>query len=324
VTLTSVPGIRVGHAEVPGGGSGCTVVLGPFRGAVEVLGLATGSRELDVLSPYHLADRVNAILLTGGSAFGLAAAEGVMEWLEERGEGFDTGRAKVPLVPAAVIFDLGPGVGRPGPGEGRRACEAAGAGPVQEGAVGAGAGATVGKILGTDSASPGGVGSTSRRMDEEGMGNGTLGALAVVNALGDVVAGDGRVLAGSGGVDVEGIGGWGPRSRGGSKGGAGEGVVPGASTTLAVVATDLPLSRVELGRLARLAATALPRAISPVNTPFDGDMVFAVSTGEWEESTRPEEVMAAGVMARDLLEDAIRRAVSANLRGVLQRAGTGS
>jgi L-aminopeptidase/D-esterase-like protein len=252
MTLTSVPGIRVGHAEVPGKKSGCTVILGPFRGAVEVRGLATGTRELGTLSPYHLVSEVNAVLLTGGSAFGLAAADGVVDWLAERGEGFDTGVAKVPLVPAAVIFDLNPDVGRPGCEEGRRASEAASTAPVPEGQVGAGAGATVGKLLGPERSSPGGVGSLS-----QAWGGGTIGVLAVVNALGDVVAEDGTVLAGlkgpsgtyrsSDSILLEGVG--------------FQSGMPGANTTLAVVATDLPLSRVDLGRLARMTSSAFPRAI---------------------------------------------------------------
>ena len=161
MTLTSVPGIRVGHAEVPGGGSGCTVIRGPFRGAVAVRGMATGTRELDVLSPRHLVEKVHALLLTGGSAFGLAAADGVMECLQEEGEGFETGVEKVPLVPAAVIFDLAPGVDRPGREEGRLAASLASGDPVTEGRVGAGAGARVGKLLGSDGSSPGGLGGAS-------------------------------------------------------------------------------------------------------------------------------------------------------------------
>ncbi|NNM04096.1 MAG: P1 family peptidase [Gemmatimonadetes bacterium] len=301
MTLTAVPGIRVGHAEVPGGGSGCTVVLGPFRGAVEVRGLATGTRELDVLSPHHLVDRVNAILLTGGSAFGLAAADGVMEHLAGLGEGFETGVAPVPLVPGAVIFDLAPGRRRPGVEEGRVASRAASSRPVSQGRVGAGSGATVGKILGPEASSPGGVGSVSR-----GWRDGTIGVLTVVNALGDVLAEDGTVLAG-------------PRSSERSFQGTDHALLsgmaatpglPGTNTTLSIVATDLPLSRVDLGRVAKMAAGALPRAISPVNTPFDGDLVFAVSTGVGTEVFSPEDLLAIGVTARTLTEESIRLGVA--------------
>ena len=302
MTLTAVPGIRVGHAEVPGSRSGCTVILGPFKGAVEVRGMATGTRELSVLSPYHLVSRVNALLLTGGSAFGLAAAEGVVEWLAERGEGFDTGVVPVPIVPAAVIFDLVPDVARPGPAEGRRAAEGATNSPVREGQVGAGAGATVGKLLGPGTASAGGIGSTSRRW-----GAGTVGVLAVVNALGDVVGKDGSVIAGINGPsdgfrDSDSV----VLKRKTPYSG-----MPGTHTTLAVVATDLPLSRVELGQLAKMASSAFPRAISPVNTPFDGDLLFSLSTGTSGPPLPPEDLLALGIVARELTETAIRRAVAA-------------
>lgn len=287
MSLTSVRGLRVGHGEVPGGKSGCTVVLGPFRGAVEVLGLATGTRELDVLSGTHLVGQANALVFSGGSAFGLSTADGVMAWLAEQGEGFETGVAPVPIVPAAVLFDLAHDVPRPGPAEGRRACEIASSDPVQEGRVGAGAGATVGKLFGAEHASPGGVGTSSVRWR-----GGTVGALAVVNALGDVVGPHGQVLAGArienGPLKPE----------------------PGTHTTLALVATDLPLSRVDLGRLCRMAATAFPRAISPVCTPFDGDVVFALSTGGPGQTMDPSELLSLGVIARDLTEEAIRRGVT--------------
>lgn len=315
MTLTSVPGFRVGHAEVPKGGSGCTVVLGPFRGAVEVRGLATGSRELGVLSPDHLVGGVDAVLLSGGSAFGLAAADGVMTWLEERGQGFDTGVAAVPLVPAAVIFDLAPDRERPGPREGREACEAASSDPVAEGPVGAGAGATVGKILGPGGASPGGVGSASRSWKGY-----RIGALAVVNALGDVITSGGEILAGARGPGGDYLGsdahllvGKGPGSfsdAGGETRNSWEGPVAGSNTTLVILGTDLPLSRVELGRLARMAVGAFPRAISPVHTPFDGDILFALSSGMETGSVSPGEMLALGVVARTVTEEALRRAVS--------------
>ena len=301
MTLTAVPGVRVGHAQVPGGGSGCTVILGPFRGAVEVRGMATGTRELGVLSPHHLVGQVNALLLTGGSAFGLAGADGVMDWLAGRGEGFDTGVSPVPLVPTAVIFDLNPEVPRPGRTEGRRASELASSAPVPEGRVGAGAGATVGKLLGPGNASAGGVGSASRLW-----GGGTVGALAVVNSLGDVVGPGGSVLAGARGTDGTFISSDSIVLRGeGFRSG-----FPGTNTTLVVVATDLPLSRIDLGRLAKMASAALPRAISPVNTTFDGDLIFSLSTGEGEEPFSPADLLALGVVARELTETAIRRAVA--------------
>lgn len=289
------------------------MVLGPFRGAVEVGGMGTGTREMDVLSPFHLVEKVNAILLTGGSAFGLAAADGVMRWLEERGEGFHTGVCPVPIVPGAVIFDLEAGTARPCAEEGFRACEAASAGPVREGRVGAGAGARVGKVLGPERASEGGVGSAGAPWGEH-----RVGALAVVNALGDVVGPDGVLLAGARGPEGEFPGtdallvaGEGPGGFGEVVGGdAREGIQgPGTNTTLVVVGTDAPLSRTDLGRVARMAAGAFPRAISPVNTPFDGDVLFALSSGGDPSVVQPGRLLSLGVLARRVTEEAIRRAV---------------
>jgi L-aminopeptidase/D-esterase-like protein len=315
-TLSAVPGVTVGHAEVAGGESGCTVILGPFRGVVEVRGLATGTRELGTLESTHLVSVVDAILLSGGSAFGLAAAEGVVEWLETRGQGFDAGVARVPIVPAAVIFDLGEDRARPGRREGRAACEAAmSAGPsepVATGRVGAGAGATVGKMGGPALAVPGGLGTAT-----VAAGRWTVGAMAVVNCVGAVLGPDGAVVAGPRGEDgawmdsetllLDGL-------KDGPTPGGGGGPLPGANTTLAVVATDAPLGKADLARLARLASTAFARTIVPVHTPFDGDVLFALSTGNLEGEPGPVDsriVMALGIAARDALEHSILGAVSA-------------
>ena len=278
--------------------------------------MATGSRELDVLSPRHLVEGVDALLLTGGSAFGLDAAQGVMAWLEERGQGFDAGVARIPLVPAAVIFDLTEDGYRPGPEEGRAACDDASTDPVVEGRVGAGAGATVGKFLGPQGATPGGIGTASRAVGEH-----RVGALAVVNALGDVVGPGGDVLAGARGPDGAFVGtddylqgGGGPAGFGDAAGGEGrgekEGPAPGTNTTLVVVGTDMPLSRMDLQRLAGIASGAFPRAISPVNTPFDGDILFALSVGLDPKPVSPGELLALGVVARGVVEEAIRRGVT--------------
>lgn len=314
-TLTAVSGVRVGHAEVSGGGSGCTVVLGPFRGGVEVRGLATGTRELDALSPEHLVPRIDAVLLTGGSAFGLGAADGVMEWLAARGVGFDTGVAPVPIVPTAVIFDLAEGVGRPGPVEGRDACEAASGEPVAEGRVGAGAGALVGKIGGRDGASPGGIGSAGDRLDDD-----AVGALVVVNALGDVLDERGEILAGARGGDGSFLDTARTLTTRGALGGFGD-ARPGTNTTLVVVATDAALSAADLQRTARMAATGLARRISPVNTPFDGDVVFALTTAEDRTRVSPGRVTALGTLARDLVEESIERAVRAGAETVERSGG---
>ena len=276
-------------------------MLGPFRGAVEVTGMATGTRELGVLDPRSLAGRADAVLLTGGSAFGLAAADGVVGWLAERGLGFETPVTPVPQVPAAVIFDLAEGVARPDAALGRLACTVASGAPVAEGAVGAGAGATVGKFAGRERASPGGLGSAGGRS-----GPYAVGALAVVNALGNVLDREGRVVAGARADD----GAWidpsaflrEPRPAPGGK--------PGANTTLAVVATDAPLSRGELARVVRVAATALARRVDPVHTPFDGDVVFALSTAPDVAELGPADSLALSVAMRDLLEEAIVRAVT--------------
>lgn len=304
-TLTDVPGLQVGHAQVAGGGSGSTVVMGPFRGAVEVRGMATGTRELETLDPVHIVPRVDAVLLTGGSAWGLDAAGGVMERLEEEGRGFPTAPGTaVPIVPAAVIYDLEEGRPRPDRTTGRRAAESATGGPVSQGRVGAGAGATVGKLFGPGRASPGGVGSAALQA-----GDHPVGALAVVNAFGDVRKPGGLIAAGARRDDgsfadsatvlrtAEGAPGrqW-PAAE-------------GTNTTLAVVATDAPLSRTDLQRVARVAATGVPRRVDPAHTPFDGDIVFALSTAGDEAPLPPDQVLALGSTARDALEEAILRGV---------------
>jgi L-aminopeptidase/D-esterase-like protein len=306
-----VPGLAVGHGHAYGGHTGCTVVLGPFRAAAEVRGMATGTRELDVLSPYHLVPRADAILLTGGSAFGLAAADGVMAWLEEQGRGYDTGVARVPIVPAAVIFDLQADGPRPDSETGDAACHDARERGFAEGRVGAGRGATVGKIAGPEGSMPGGFGAWSVPF-----GGYRVGALAVVNALGDVLDGDGRIVAGARGPDGAFLDTAALLRAGGV--GAGEmrlpDPVPGTSTTLAVVATDAPLSRVDLGRMARMAANALSRRISPVHTPFDGDVVFALSTAVEDAPSSSREMVALGAIAQAALEEAITRAVTGGAR----------
>lgn len=322
-TLTAVPGLRVGHADDREARTGCTVVMGPFRAAVEVRGLATGSRELDALSPLHVVPRCDALLLTGGSAFGLAAADGVVAWLEERGRGFPTSAATVPIVPAAVLYDLAvgdPSV-RPGPAMGRAAAEAASDAPVAEGPVGAGCGATVGKLRGGGTGDPSGVGSWAD--DEEGP---AVAALAAVNAFGDVVDAEGGILAGARDEDGElldtaralrsgrvppgfgrspdeGAGPAGPDGDPSPAGGAAE------NTTLAVVATDAPLDRGRLRVVARQAMNGLVRRVRPAATPFDGDMVFALSTAGEAGDLPPAEVLRVAVRAEAALERAVERAV---------------
>lgn len=304
-----VPGLAIGHGHAYGGRTGCTVFLGPFRAAVEVRGLATGSRELGVLDPHHLVPRVDAILLTGGSAFGLAAADGVMAWLEEEGRGYDTGVVRVPIVPAAVIFDLHAHATRPDSETGVAACEDAREGWPAEGRAGAGAGATVGKIAGPGSAMPGGVGAWA--LDA---GKWRVGAVTVVNALGDVLDATGAIVAGARAGDGSFLDTAARVRDGGAPAGEMKDVVAGANTTLAVVATDAPLSKVDLARMARVATNALARRISPVHTPFDGDVVFAVSTAPEAAPMSAAEVLALGAAAQHALEEAIIRAVTQGSR----------
>ncbi len=302
-TLTAVPGLIVGHAQDHVARTGCTVIIGPFRAAAHVPGFATGTRELDALSPTHLAPAVDAILLTGGSAFGLAAATGVVRWLEQRGRGFETPAGRVPIVPAAVIFDLAVGdpARRPDAEMGFAACEAATADPVREGAVGAGTGATVGKLLGPERSSPGGLGSWSLHVAGH-----HVAALAVVNALGDVFSQTGDVLAGARLPDGQFAHAmhW-LRTQ--------DATVPAPQrghTTLAMVATDAPLSRLDLHALARQSANALARRIAPVFTHFDGDVVFAISTAKDTRELDPGARLQLGAVAQYALEMAIERAVT--------------
>lgn len=301
--LTDVAGIRVGHSADDDARTGCTVVLGPFRAAADVRGSATGTRELETISPLHLVERADAILLTGGSAFGLAAADGVMTWLAERdGYGFDTGVARVPIVPAAVLFDLAVGRSdrRPDAAMGRAACEAADV-DVPEGRVGAGTGATVGMALGPDHSMPGGVGTAS--ISASGY---TVAALAVVNALGDVLDASGRILAGALSHD----GTFADSTRLAREGGGRAPILPpGAATTLCVVATDAPLDRTALRALARAGSTGLGRRISPAHTPFDGDITFAVSPPDRSAPVPPSLMLALGTMAAESVAEAIERAV---------------
>ena len=318
-SITDVPGIRVGHAAEDGGRSGCTVLLGPFRAAVEVTGFATGSRELGVLRPHHIAPQVQALLLTGGSAFGLAAADGVMKWLVDHRMGFEVGAHLVPLVPTAVIFDLQDGVPTPTPELGFAACENATDATVDQGLVGAGCGATVGKVGGPERAVPGGLGSFSIEI-----GPWKVGALAVVNAFGDVLDEWGSILAGARGDDGvflntarvfrETMNRLAPSSAeepAATPRVTAAGAVAGGNTTLTVVATDAPLSRVDLERVARVAANGVARRIAPVNTPFDGDITFVLSTTP-EPAPLPDFVVTGlGTTAADALEVAIERAVTA-------------
>lgn len=297
-------GLAVGHATDEAGATGCTVVRGvtaAHRAACAVVGRATGSRELMLLEPGHLVERVDAILLSGGSAYGLDAAAGVMRWMEARGRGFPVGGGVVPIVPAAVLFDLGP-LGRfdarPTAAMAEAACEGAVSEAIAEGAVGAGAGLTVGKILGKPGAMKGGFGLAVR---EEG--GRAAAAMVAVNAFGDVRDGAARIIAGArrpdgSFADTERV-----LAAGGPERAFGGAAAP--NTTLAVVAVDAAFTRLELQQVARASTAAFHRRLGPAGSSFDGDIIFALSPMEGPRAPLAQ----AEMLAVAALEEAIERAV---------------
>ncbi len=307
-SLTAVPGITVGHWTDPGGATGCTVVLGPLEGmraAAALRGRATGTRELDALDPRHLVERIHAILLTGGSAYGLGAADGVMRWLRERGRGLPVGPAGVvPIVPTAVVFDLREPPRWPTAADAARACDAAGT-DVAEGSVGAGAGCTVGKAAGIGYAMKGGVGTWAARSGEL-----IVAALVVVNAVGDVRDAKGEILAGARRPDGTFLDAVRYLADGGAPLGGGDAARGGArsNTTLAVVATNADLSRTQLQALANAGGDALARRILPFGTVFDGDAVFAVSTAAVPVAAPLQVEALATLVVPEAVERAVRQA----------------
>jgi len=307
--ITQVAGLSVGHWSDSDAATGCTVVLCPDGAvaAADVRGGAPGTRETDLLRLGSLVDRVHAILLTGGSAYGLDAAAGVMRWLEERGHGRNVSRDEanpvyVPIVPGAVLFDLAIGSSsvRPGPDAGYAACEAASTDVVEQGSVGAGTGATVAKVMGPEHALKGGLGTAAERT-ESGV---TVAALVAVNAVGEIIDPDtARVVAG-------------PR---GEEPGAfvdslevlrKEPLLPAyaidANSTIGVVATDAALSKDDAHRLAVVAQTGYARAIRPAHTTVDGDTIFALSTGLNQTES---DILQLGSLAARAVERAIVRGV---------------
>jgi L-aminopeptidase/D-esterase-like protein len=303
--ITAVPGIRVGHATDLEGLTGCTVVLCEQGavGGVDQRGGAPGTRETDLLRPMHLVQEVHAVLLAGGSAYGLAAADGVMRYLEERGVGFDARVAKVPIVPAAILFDLdlGDPQARPDAGMGYAACQAATDGPVAEGNAGAGTGATAGKILGLGRAMKTGLGSAA--VD---LGGGLMvGALVAVNPLGDVVDPQtGAILAGVRNLaadepaDTLAV----MRSM------VGKAALSFASsnTVIGVVATNARLTKEQANKVAQMAQDGIARAVRPAHTLFDGDTLFALSTG-----SKRADINLIGAYAAEVVAQAIVRAARA-------------
>ena len=316
--ITDVRGVTVGHWTDLPRATGCTVILAPdggMRAACVVRGRATGTRELDALDPHHLVDRVDAILLTGGSAYGLGAADGVMRWLRERGRGLSVGPAGiVPIVPTAVIFDfdLAPG-GKadrwPVGDDAYRACAAASM-DVAEGSVGAGTGATVGKALGPRAAMKGGVGTWSATGG--GGGDIVVGALVVVNAVGNIVDGSGKILAGARGPDGTLVDALAHLASGASPFGAqATNSASGRNTTLAVIATNATLDRTALQGLAHAAGDALARRIIPYGTLYDGDVVFAISTTARAPATPLQAEALAGLVVPIAVERAVQLATGA-------------
>lgn len=311
-TITDVPGIRIGHAQDDEAITGCTVILceAGAVGGVDQRGGAPGTRETDALHPMHLVEHVHAVLLSGGSAFGLDAAGGVVRYLEERGVGFNVRVARVPIVPAAILFDLAIGRAdvRPGAEMGYQACLNASTQPPVEGSVGAGTGCTVGKILGIGQAVKGGIGSAAVRL-----GRGVfVGAIAAVNVFGDVVdPHSGEIIAGARSLQK------GPLQVGAPglfadsmqvmRTLVGRTVLAFASrenTVIGVVATNAHLTKEGANKVAQMAQDGVARAIRPAHTMLDGDTIFALSTGK-----RRADVNIVGAFAAEAFAQAIVRAV---------------
>lgn len=303
-TITVVPGIKVGHAHDTEALTGVTVILceAGTVGGVDVRGTATGTRELNPLSATHLVEHINAVCLAGGSAFGLDAAGGVMRYLEERGIGFPVGKTVIPIVPAAILFDLNVGDYRvrPDTAMGYRACEAASTSPVEEGCVGAGIGASVGKLLGRTSAMKSGIGSAGKVFDD----GFAIGAVIAVNAFGDILdPADGKIIAGSRNPQKKGefldtakvLSGSAP-------------VKPFApeNTTLAVVALNAKLTKSQAEKVAQMAQVGLAKTISPCHSTVDGDIIFALATGSWNGVVN---LNRFGILAGEVVAEAVLRAV---------------
>lgn len=298
-TITAIEGIRVGHVTDATARTGCTVVLCPAGATAgfDVRGAAPGTRETEALRPGRLVQKAHAVLLTGGSAFGLDAAGGVVQYLEEQNVGFSAGPVRVPIVPAAVIFDLGVGNAkiRPDREMGYRACLNATDEPVAMGAIGAGTGATVGKAPSVTPA-PGGVGSACKYLDS-GL---IVSAIVVVNALGNVVDPEtGEIVAGGeedgNFVDI-------------TERLLDANLVQGTNTTIGVVATNATLTPAEVNRVAEMAHDGMARAIRPSHTMFDGDTLFTLATGTHTGSSVNNTI---GILAAEVVAEAIVNAVTA-------------
>lgn len=309
-TITDVPGIKVGHASDFKALTGCTVILCEEGavGGVDIRGTAAGTRQIDALTLLHLVNKIHAIFLAGGSAFGLDAAGGVMTFLEERGKGFDVVKTKIPIVPTAVIFDFGIGdfLVRPDHKMGYEACLNASK-RVEEGSVGVGTGATVGKLFGIERAMKGGVGTSSIK-EPNGL---IVGALVVVNAFGDVLDPvSNQILAGARkskkSFKLADSSKWMRQGVTRKQFGA---VAPSDSaafnTTLGVIATNANLTKKEMHQVAQIAHSGLAKMISPIHTTFDGDLIFAISYGK-----KKADVNTIGLLGEAALMEAVKRAIT--------------
>jgi L-aminopeptidase/D-esterase-like protein len=304
-SITDVAGIKVGHFTDSRRPTGCTVILteeGAVAG-VDVRGAAPGTRDTDLLNPINTVQTVHAIMLAGGSAFGLEAASGAMRYLEENGIGFDMRVARVPIVPAAILFDLSVGDAkiRPDGEAGYKACKAAAATPPAEGNVGAGAGATVGKLFGMPRAMKGGIGTSCIKLS--GI---KVGAIVAVNAIGDVLdPSNGKPIAGARTKDGKAL----VNSMAAIL--RGEALPPaleGGATTIGVVATDVVLTKTQASKVAQMAHDGLARTINPVHTAYDGDTIFALATGK---SAKTANLTLVGALAAEAMAQAVVRAVRA-------------
>lgn len=289
--ITDVKGVQVGHWTDTQAQTGCTVVMfeNGAVGGIEVRGAAPGTRETDLLRGYHCVDKINAIMLSGGSAFGLAAADGAMRFLDEQKIGFQSEQYHIPIVPAAVLFDLSVGNGsvRPDAKAGYEACLYASDTMTKEGRVGVGTGATIGKMYGMQHSSPGGIGTASIWLTRDVV----VSALVAVNAVGNIIdPRSGRCVAGCRVPN--------PNPVGGME------AVPGSNTTIGIVATNAALTREECNRMAEMGQDGLVLAIRPVHTPYDGDTIFGAATCDVEipkERLADLFVVATEVMARAVL-----------------------
>ena len=306
--LTDVQGLKVGSHTLTEKPTGCTVILAEKSavGGVDVRGGAPGTRETDLLNPVNHVQEVHAVVLSGGSAFGLDAAMGAVRWLEEHNIGYPAGGVKIPIVPAAILFDIpfaGKPLVRPTADCGYKASVAANDGPVEEGSVGAGAGATVGKMTGRPV--KGGLGSASIKLSD-GL---VVAAIVAVNAVGDVIdPATGQVVAGARGedgktfVDMRKVLRAGPLMRG-------RGPRAGENTTIGLVATNAVLTKVQAQKMAQMAHDGFARAISPVHTPGDGDTIFSLATGAVPGEVNDGRLSQIGALAAEAMADAIVRAV---------------